>query len=218
MKKQLKIICSSILVIMMLFVSINSNIISAMENEISIEKINIEDYPKNSRERFVASLALEKNISYEEADKLEKEESIGINGYDEEVRYKSVDEKAGKITGGSNYSQDVYIATEVRCVWNKATNKLVNIEHIGGPVLYLPGVSFSNTTISGGDIVIEQYPTTARISRTVVFTYTISGVTVTLGGDILSISTEVGKHTITTRAKTYAININESVLRRSPNS
>lgn len=176
--------------------------------------INLNDYPRDSRERFVASLALKHNISYEEADILERQETSAIlmlRGSDEVLKYKTVDKSAGTIYGNS-YSQSVYIATEVRYVWNRATNTLTNIEAIGGPLTYLPGISSGGLSMSGGDYNIEKYSKTARISQTVAFTYEITGTTVQVGGDILSVSRTTSGYKITTSAKTYAISISASDL------
>lgn len=111
-------------------------------------QINLNDYPRDTRERYVASLALERNISYEEADRIEREESNLLLGRDEVLKYKTIDKRAGRIDDGNNYSQSVYIATEVRYVWGNANNRLVNIESAGSPYLYIPGVS--NLDITGG--------------------------------------------------------------------
>ena len=200
---------------MLIFIS-SSNCITAMANPITNNNtiINLNDYPKNSRERYVASLAIEKNISYDAADVLERETAsqlIKSRAPINVLRYKTVDKKAGTINGNS-YSQPVYIATEVRYVWDNVTNKLANIENIGGPVIYLPGVSSGSLSFQGGDFNIEKYNTSGRISRTLTFTYTVEGVTVSIGGDILGVSTTTAGTNVTTRAKTYNINISQSDL------
>lgn len=184
------------------------------------KQINLNNYPRNSRERYVASVALQKGISYEEADKIERQElaRCGFEGQelvlfsnDEYLRYKTVDKRAGTINDGSMYNQDIYIATEVRYVWSRVYNRLVNIESVGGPHVYIPGAS--NVTITGGDMVVEKYADRARISRTCSFVYETSGGSVTIGGDIISVTKNWSGVKITTRAKTVVINITESDLR-----
>jgi hypothetical protein len=78
--------------------------------------------------------------------------------------------------------------------------------------MYLPGVTSSSLSMQGGDFNIEKYNTSGRISRTVSFTYTVEGITISIGGDILGVSTTTDGTRITTRAKTYDINITESDL------
>ena len=142
------------------------------------ETINLNNYPRDSRERYVASIALEKGISYEEADKLEREE-ISLFSNDEYIRYKTVDKPAGSIDDGTSYNQDVYIATEVRYTWNRVYNKLVYIEDLGGSYIYVP-----------------------RTSQLEI-----------IGGAIISVSKNWSGFKVTTRAKTFSINIRESDLR-----
>ena len=215
--KRMKLVLSSLLIAMVLFTSTNaSNIVNAKERTTSNEeKINLNDYPKDTRERYVASLALKYNISYEEADILEKKQAdsmIGIQADDEYLRYRTVDKKAGTITG-SSYSQPVHIASEISCVWNRATNKLVSIVSLGGPIVYLPGTISGSLSIKGGNIVKELHTTSGRISQTATITYEKSRTSVSVGGDIVSVSKTSSGYKITTRAKTYAITIKESDLR-----
>lgn len=208
------------LMVILLCVIVLFNGTAAFASNTDIERINPNNYPRDSRERYVASIALQKDITYEEADKLEKQElaryGLDEQGFvlfsnDEYLRYKTIDKRAGRIQDGSIYNQDVYIATEVRYVWNRVYNKLVYIESIGGPYVYIPGAS--NVSITGGDMVVEKYANNARISRTCSFVYQTSGGSVTVGGDIISFTKNWAGVTITTRAKTVSISITESDLR-----
>lgn len=215
MKNGKKFIWSYLLAIILVVTIINGSTVPTVQAKAKtdVEKINFKNYPRDSRERYVASLALKKNISYKEADILEKQE-MSIQSLDEVKKYKTIDKKAGTIANTSiSYKQPVYITTEVRYIWNKATNRLVYIEDLGGPLTYLPGISSNSVSMYGGDIVKEQYSKSARISQTVYFTYEDEGWAVTVGGDILSVTKSGGGYRITTRSKTYAITIGESDLR-----
>ncbi|MBG0763697.1 MAG: hypothetical protein H0S78_02230 [Tissierellales bacterium] len=212
--KKIKILLLIIVCIMLFSTAVYGSDL-VIKDETNLQKeINLNEYPRDSRERFVASLAIEKNISYEEADALEKEtasEIIITRSPVEILKYKTVDKHAGTISG-DYYNQVVYIATEVRYVWNQYSNELVYIESLGSPLMYLPGVTSSSLSMQGGDFNIEKYNTSGRISRTVSFTYTVEGITISIGGDILGVSTTTDGTRITTRAKTYDINITESDL------
>lgn len=207
LKRVMKNVLLGILVTVMLLFNGRS---TALASSISNERIDPNDYPKDTRERYVASLALRDNISYEEADKLERQERALLYLPDEYLRYKTIDKYAGKVDDGAKYSESVYIATEVRYVWSRASNRLVNIENVGGSYLYIPGVSYLD--ITGGNINVELYSKSARVSQTCSFIYEVKGVSVTVGGDVVSISKSWGTYKITTRAKTFVINIKESDL------
>lgn len=174
--------------------------------------IHLDDYPKDTRERFIAGLALKNKMTHEQADALEKEEtaSMGSQSPDREIRYKTIDKPAGSIKG-SGYSQEVYIKTEVKYVWDTAKNELVSIESFALPVTYLPGVSASAVSMNGGTFNIEKGSTSRRISQTAAFAIAEKE-NIPVGDDIVSIRKADGRHEISTRAKTYAIHITASDL------
>ncbi|MCY1713314.1 hypothetical protein [Caproiciproducens galactitolivorans] len=174
--------------------------------------IHLENYQKDTRERFIAGLALQKKLIYEQADALEKEEtaSMGSQSPDREIRYKTIDKLAGSIKG-SGYSQEVYIKTEVKYVWDTAKNELVSIESFALPVTYLPGVSASAVTLNGSAFNIEKGSTSRRMSQTATFAI-VEKENIPVGDDIVSIRKAAGGYEISTRAKTYAIHITASDL------
>ena len=101
--------------------------------------ISISDYAPNTRERYVASLALAHGISYAEADALEAASTAQITrGYDETVKYCTVDRRAGAIVGGG-VNEPVNIATEVKYNYNLRTHSATDILSVGYPILYIPG-------------------------------------------------------------------------------
>lgn len=215
MKKR---VLRSLLAIALLITITNNNYVSANAKVISNEAtINLDDYTISTRERFVASLALENNISYEEADILERQEASTIlRAPDEVLCYATISKNAGNIYGISGYVQPVFISTEVRCVWNRATNSLTNIENIGNPITTLPGDRNSNVSMIGGDYNIEQYSKSGRISQTVAFEYYVEGINISIGGDVLGVSKQFAGVIVTTAAKTYAIQITEQDIRQAP--
>lgn len=169
------------------------------------------EYPENSRERFVANMALQHQISYQEADLLEKASALVIpRASDEVLKYKTIDQRAGTIQGGMGYEQGVNIATEVRYVYNRALGKVSSLEHVGAPIMYIPGAS--SWEIMDGDFNIEQYSKSARISRTTALSYEVAGMTITAGIDIISVSGMTQGYRVTTRAKTFVLNITEGML------
>lgn len=177
----------------------------------AVVSVDPRDYPENSRERFVANMALQHQISYQEADLLEKASALVVpRASDEVLKYKTIDQRTGTIQGILGYEQDVNIATEVRYVYNRALGKVSTLEHVGAPIMYIPGVT--SWEILGGDFNIEQYSKSARISRTTALTYEIEGLTITAGIDILSVSGTTQGCQVTTRAKTFVLNITEGML------
>ena len=174
--------------------------------------IHLDDYKKDTRERFVASLALKNKMTYEQADTLDKEEtaSIGSQSPGQELRYRTVDKSAGTITG-SGYSREVHIKTEIKYVWNSAKNELVSIEAFGKPVTYLPAVSASDVSMNGGTINIEEGATSRRISQTGIFTI-VEKTNIPVGDDIAFVKKAGGGYEISTRAKTYTNTIDATDL------
>ncbi|RHV70093.1 MULTISPECIES: hypothetical protein [Clostridia] len=59
-------------------VSNSENIICDTKDDLQQKSVNPLDYEENTRERFVASMASDYNISYEMADKMEREQSKSI--------------------------------------------------------------------------------------------------------------------------------------------
>lgn len=211
MKKLTKIL-SVCLVFSMLFcfsyTSVFANDVPATPETDTCE-IDPRDYPENSRERFVASLALKENISYEEADLLERQETAKMRrGPDEVLRYKTVDKFAGSVQGVNGYTERVNIATEIRYTFNLGLNRPSSLESIGGPIIYVPGAS--SYTLLTSNFNIEKYSLSGRVSNTASMQYTIPGASVSVGGDIMSVTTSSGNTTVTTRAKTFVIYIDET--------
>lgn len=115
------------------------------------------NYKKDSRERYIASLAIMNDISYEQADIIEKEE-LKNKTYDSSNilrKYKTIDKLAGTIVS-SNYEQDVYLNVEVRYLWNSTTNSFISIDELGGKILYLKGKNNDSLSITGGDFNINN--------------------------------------------------------------
>ena len=154
-------------------------------------------------------MALKRNITYQEADALERQETAKLRrGADEVLRYKTVDKVAGTVQGSGGYGQAINIAAEIRYVFNLGLGRPSALESIGGPIIYAPGTS--NFSLISGDFNIEKYSLGGRISSTAALQYTILGMDVSVGGDIISVSTSTGDTTVTTRAKTFVITIDET--------
>lgn len=141
-----------------------------------VRSTNPIDYAPNTEERYIASMARQKGITFEEAKKINDEEVALLlknrpMALDEEIRYKTVDKKAGTINSNEQDFR-VYIATEVRYLWSKVYSKPLQIERIGKPIMYIQG--FSIEEIDGGGFDIEQTSSKARISQTAVLRYPVS--------------------------------------------
>ena len=168
-----------------------------------IEKIDINDFPKNSMERFVASKAIQEGISYDEAleKHLEKQKTLRVP--EKTIKYKTVDIRTtgGIRTNTGNY--DVYIASEIEYEYNNFEHRPESIIDVGSPFAYIPGVS--DCELQHGDYNVSNNKYSARISVTGAFQFTCDRST-TVSFDIVAISGTVHK-TATTRAKTFVANI-----------
>ena len=171
---------------------------------------------RTSEHQYVKALAAQNNISYELASKMNAVENESILNESNESYLRAAPEviKYKTVYGQHSISgKTVEMTAEVKYVYSNITKKPESIINITGPYLYILGVSFSS--MDGGDYTIEQTLTTGRVSRTANFTYQVSvSVGVQIGfNDIISISPEVGGNVfVTTRAKTYVLNITLSSL------
>lgn len=218
----------SLFLSLMLLVSLNVSYADGMNStnnsySSDMKSTNPLDYEPNTEERYIANMAHRLGISFEEAKKIndaevaeilkKRFEKVGPLAYDEEVRYKTVDKKAGTIETNVK-SFNVNIASEIRYVWNRATNKVVYIENVGSPIMYISG--FSIAQINGGGFNIEKYSTSARISQTASLVYVVDasiGANIQIVKDVVDVSGQIGtSFYITTKAKTFYININASDL------
>lgn len=181
--------------------AINNGVV---EQEKSVNPLN---YPKNTRERYVACLAQQYGISYEAADQMEKKQSVATPlAADEILKYKTIDKVAGNFSDGNGYSVSPHISAEVSYVYSYEQKKAISIQSVGGPILYIPGVS--NCTFNKGTFNITKPSSTSRrISVTASAEYKVSGTTISVGGDIIGISQTVGGYTVSTKAKTFSITI-----------
>lgn len=165
------------------------------------------NYPKDTRERYIASIALKKGITFEEAEKLENEDIPTFRiPPDEVVSYKTIDKTAGYVNDKKRRS--VNISAEVKYVKKFGSGEFIRIENIGEPYVYMPKVSFGS--FSSGGFNIENNGTYGRISTTGSVTYHIPftiGISIKTG-DVAEINGNVivGLN-ITTKAKTFVIDI-----------
>lgn len=204
--KKFFISCLSILFFLMILFSQN---IMALDNN-----INIENYPKNTRERYIASIAIEKGISYAEAEalenKIDNEKIIPTLPPKEVIRYKTIDKRVGYIEGDGN--RKVNMATEVKYVVSFSGNRFSRIENIGNPYIYIPGTT--NGRIDRGDFNVEVTPKQGRISVTGALTYHRDfAFGINVGNDIVQINGNIYSGLdITTKAKTFVMYIRSSDL------
>lgn len=211
MKKSTRVF-SMILAVAMIFscISMSASAVTSDTSSFSeqVHSTDPRDYPVDSRERFVASMALQYGITYEEADLLEREESYQLlRASDEVLKYKTIDKVVKTFTNNSGYSESVRIGTEVRYVFSRITNKVVNLERVGAPIIYIPGAS--DYTIKNNDFNIEQHPTSARVSITTVLEYYTDDISVTGGIQYCSVTvTSKGYKVTSNGAITFILNIN----------
>lgn len=124
---------------------------------------NPQSYPKDSRERYVAGLALKENISYKEAERKEslQRSSLGLSA-DQKFLYKSI----GKQVSASSAFKGpaIHIGAEVRYIASSTEQTFQKIDSVGGAYMYFPDSAL--LSFDGGDFNIESTDAEARISRT----------------------------------------------------
>lgn len=202
--KTLKKLMALILSTIMIFSSMSVLSYAAVDtkNEQVVEDSETLKIGEITRDEYVKILARSRNISIEEADRLERiESSVGTLAYDEVQKYKNVEKTAYTIKGGNGYTQKVSMVVTVRYIYNKALKKAVTIEKVTAPYAYMPGINLDNFTFDHGDYAIEMKgSSSAWIYTNGSFTYTTSGVTVTVGNDIVSASGTIIRFRVVTKA------------------
>jgi hypothetical protein len=182
--------------------------VSNMSYASEIKSTNLLNYPINSQERFIASIANEKNISYDEAEKYFELKLKNISRSPlEEMKYETVDKVAKTIRTNSGDFK-VRIATEVAYLYNNVTDKPIEIISVGSPYAYIYG--YSNAEFNHSDYNVTSNKYSARISVTGSFVITTSS-SYSIGFDIIGVSGSFN-NILTTKAVTPVIDINLSDL------
>lgn len=171
------------------------------------QRENPANYPKNTRERYIASIALSEGITYEEAERLENENVRAYRLPPSEVEaYKTIEKVSGTVSDVER--RDVNISTEVKYIKNFDSGKFVRIEKLGEPYIYMPGVSFGS--FSSGGFNKYNYASYGRISATGSVKYNIGftfGVSAGVGDVVNVTGSIIGGLNITTKAKTFVMYI-----------
>ena len=176
------------------------------------QTINLSDYEENTRERYVANLARQEDISYEAADQMEQEQTSDISlNENETIKYRTIDKAAGTIQDGNGCSISAHISTEIRYIYDETADNAVSLNSLGNPCLYLPDIS--DAEISSGSFNLENNGTNGRISATANMNFRTSDTDINVGGDITDADEKSGKTSVITKAKTFAIDIDELNLK-----
>ena len=171
------------------------------------QRENPANYPKNTRERYIANIALSEGITYEEAERLENKNVRAYRLPPSEVEaYKTIEKVSGTVSDVER--RDVNISTEVKYIKNFDSGKFVRIEKLGEPYIYMPGVSFGS--FSSGGFNKYNYGSYERISATGSVKYNIGftfGVSAGVGDVVNVTGSIIGGLNITTKAKTFVMYI-----------
>lgn len=139
--------------------------------------------PSSSEERYVFLRALENNITFEEAQNIvDREESIIPLAPVEYISYRTFYTTANTSIRTTNFGYiPIKVASEIRCVVNRLTGKVVYVEEFGSPYAYTNDyfVNFDH----GGFTTQRLSDTKARVSATGRF---IMEESVGIGFDIVS--------------------------------
>ena len=151
-----------------------------------------------ARERYIAALAIEKKISYQEAEILDQENALIPRSPDEVIRYKTLDEVAYRISDNAGYGREVVITAQIKYLYSKSEKKAVSIEGISAGYVHIPGRA--SLQISHGDLSYEYTSTRASITVIGALQYEDPGVSVSIGGSILSFNSTT--YVVTTKTLT----------------
>lgn len=198
--KTLKKIFSILFSVIILCSSMSTFVYAAPSVKVDeAEKITVGEI---TRDQYIKILAKAKNITEEEADQLERAESgIGTLAYDEVQKYKNVEKVAYTIKDNHGYTQQVKIVVTIRYIYNRALGRAVTIEEVLAPYAYMPGISTDDMTFDHGNYAIQMNGTTsAWVFTNGSFVYKSRGVSVSVGGDIVSVSWQVLWYKVTTKA------------------
>lgn len=173
-------------------VNFNANA-NANANPKNSEKLSVSGilkFKKNSMERYCYSKAVETGKSFKEVLEEERNQQE-LLGYDEYVGYRTLTKNAGTITDGNHNRITATISTEMKVVISREHNKIVEVIDFGSP--YCGVEEFYGTWSGGGFNINRTSSTRARISTTGEFI--ISGGSLTVGNDIISVTYNLGAKT-----------------------
>lgn len=199
-------ICVAVAFLLVINLSVTFGVDAKASNTRSV---NPNDYPINTKERYIASMACEKGITYTEAEMdLDSQNEIMPLASVDEIRYATVTKTATSFKS-SKKTYNVKFSVEVKYVYDKTTKKK-EIMSAGSPHSYVQGFSdgkfehggFNKKKVSG-----SQY----RISATGCLVVENS-VTFEAGGEFFSVGSQVNNN-YTTDAKTGVIKIYLSDLK-----
>ena len=121
-------------------------------------------------------------------------------------------EPAGAFEGVDGYRQEGQLLAGVCCRFDDE-GKLEEIEEVIPPLLSFPDLP--DCTIRESEANIEVYPDRARVSRTAQITYTVPYDPPEVGGDILSVEPGADGYIVSTKAKTFALEISAEDLEQN---
>lgn len=185
-----RLILAFLIVFSILNFNANANANANPKNNEKLSISGILNFKKNSMERYCYSKAIETGKSFKEVLEEERNQQELLS-YDEYVGYRTITKNAGTITDGNNSRVTATISTEMKVLISKEHNKIVEVIDFGSP--YCGVKEFYGTWSGGGFNINRKSSTMARISTTGEFI--ISGGSLTIGNDIISVSYNLGAKT-----------------------
>lgn len=165
-----------------------------------------------SREEYLQAIMRREGLTYEEA--AASTPADMPRSYDEVLKYATVENQAYLIKDlNGTYTEPVMISAYICYVYNRALGEAVSIENVSAPFAYLRNVANLNVEFEHGDYSVERN-SSSKYTITVLgrFIYTVDGVTITVGGDIVSVSEDVGGYRTATKVLTLQTNFTLSQL------
>lgn len=150
-----------------------------------------------SQDEYIASIMETEGLTYTQA--LDRIPSIKERGSDEVVKYATVDKHAHTIRDATgSYTKNIRMRVNVCYIYNRGLGEATAISDVSGEYVYLENNTDPNASFEHGNFAHNLTYNRCEVTVYGQFYYLVNGVTVTIGGDILDFSQEVGGYQIVT--------------------
>ena len=152
-----------------------------------------------TREEYIQALMECEGMNYEEA--VAEIPEHKLRSSDEVIKYAVVEKYAGNVTNNDDYVRRIVFAARATYVYNKALKKVVSIDELRAPYAYIDMLVDGDVMLEHGEIDVQRDTTTATKWSMLMLghvVYVDPGFSVSVGGNILGVSRDVGGWRVTT--------------------
>lgn len=158
----------SLVVICIGIVLVVCNVLNIKKDHVTqcVDISKLEEYEKNSKDRYIVAIMLNKCISYDEAKRLEEQNMNDIDiSEDQNICYATVEKTIGNFFDGKS-SMTVAADIEIRYVYENKTGQISYLEPV--MIVYIPNISDRVYRFSAGECNVYEMDDAIRISETVI--------------------------------------------------